>query len=239
MSQGATDASKREARSQQTRREIYDAALDLFCETGYKTTTLIDIAKAAHVSTRTLHRYFPTKGSILKQFCKENILSLKKYAHDLPKEMPLREKVVNVMVQDFKYMFCLFDTTYITHLARDDHGVFDRNEIDNIFEAESIYQKLFLEEQLRLGLEPNTNAIVCASAVMSVYRHCADKYRFQHKGDFSEQDLRKLFDVHLDIIAPGVSRALRSKKTIVNDTSLKLSFNTSSSLIDRQENHLR
>jgi AcrR family transcriptional regulator len=233
MPREATNAGKRETRSQQTRHEIYDAALDLFCETGYKETTLIDIAKAAHVSTRTLHRYFPTKGSILKQFCKENILSLKKYARDLPKEMPLREKVENVMVQDFKYMFCLFDTTYITHLARDDHGIFDRNEIDNIFEAESIYQKLFLEEQLRLGLEPNTNTLVCASTVMGVYRHCADKYRFQHKGDFSERDLRKLFDVHLDIIAPGISHALRSDKAILNDPSLKSSFNATSSLLER------
>ena len=56
---------------------LYDAAIDLFCELGYKKTTLIDIAAEANVSTRTLYKYFPTKESILRKFGKENILALK------------------------------------------------------------------------------------------------------------------------------------------------------------------
>lgn len=222
----------RETKSAETKQRIYDTALDLFCETGYKETTLVEIAKAANVSTRTLHRYFPTKGSILKYFCKENILALKNYARELPKALPLREKIEAVMLQDFKFMFCLFDTTYITHLARDDHGIFDRNEIDNIFETESIYQKLFMQEQLRLGIEPNSNILVCASVVMSVYRHCADKYRFQNKGHFCEADLRRLLETHLDIIWPGIERAYGSRELILTDLQTKAAFNATTSLLN-------
>ena len=35
---------------------LYDAAIDLFCELGYKKTTLMDIAQEADVSTRTLYK---------------------------------------------------------------------------------------------------------------------------------------------------------------------------------------
>ena len=222
----------RETKSMQIRQHIFDTALDLFCETGYKETTLIDIAKSAGVSTRTLHRYFPTKGSILKYFCKENILSLKKFADDLPPSLSVKKKVEAVMLQDFKFMFCLFDTTYITHLARDDHGIFDRSEIDNIFESQSIYQKIFIREQINRSISPNSNTIVCASIVMAMYRHCTDIYRFQTKGGFVESDFEKLLSVHLNIAWPGIEKALISDELILDTPGIRAAFNVSSSLLD-------
>lgn len=224
----------RSAKSIETRRRIYDAALDLFCDVGYKEATLIDIAKSAKVSTRTLYRYFPTKGSILEFFCKENILSLKRYASELPPSLPIREKVESVMLQDFKFMFCLFDTSYILHLERTGRGVFDRSEINNIFETESIYEKLFVREQINHGMEPNSNTLVCASAVMAVYRHSSDMYRFQHKGSFVEQDLKKLFSIHLNIIWPGIEAILGSKTLVLDEPGIRSAFNASSSLLDKQ-----
>lgn len=224
----------RETKSIQTRQHIFDTALDLFCEVGYKETTLIDIAKTANVSTRTLHRYFPTKGSILKYFCKENILSLKRFADELPSSLSTREKVETVLLQDFKFMFCLFDTTYIMHLARDDHGIFDRSEIDNIFETESIYQKVFVREQVNRGITPNSNTVVCASTIMAIYRHCADVYRFQTKGEFVEDDLRKLLSVHLDIVWQGIEKTLTSDKLALDTPGIRAAFNVSSSLLDSE-----
>lgn len=222
----------RETKSIQIKQRIFDTALDLFCEIGYKETTLIDIAKTANVSTRTLHRYFPTKGSILKYFCKENILSLKKFADGLSPSLSVRKRVEAVLLQDFRFMFCLFDTTYIMHLARDDHGIFDRSEIDNIFETESIYQKLFIHEQVNRGMSPNSNTIVCASIVMAIYRHCADIYRFQNKGEFVEDDLKKLLSVHLDIAWQGIERTLMSDDLILDTPGIRAAFNVSSSLLD-------
>ena len=51
----------REEKKQLTEQHLYDVAIDLFCEQGYKQTTLTDIAAEADVSTRTLYKYFPTK----------------------------------------------------------------------------------------------------------------------------------------------------------------------------------
>ncbi len=48
-----------------TRRNILDAAQELFQSTGFEATTTRDIAKAAGIATGTLFNYFPTKEAIV------------------------------------------------------------------------------------------------------------------------------------------------------------------------------
>ena len=48
-----------------TKRALQQAALDLFADQGYDTTTTDEIAERAGVSPRTFFRYFPTKESVL------------------------------------------------------------------------------------------------------------------------------------------------------------------------------
>lgn len=187
---------------------LYDAAIDLFCELGYKKTTLIDIAAEANVSTRTLYKYFPTKESILRKFGKENILALKSFAGNLPAGMPVEEKVLETMTQDFKLMFGLFDISYILHSARDESGMFTRFELENILASESIYCNIFKQEQLKQGVEPNEKVALCASVIMSLYRHCTDLYRFRKKGTFDEKGLRTFYRSHLDAIWDSLYQTL-------------------------------
>lgn len=68
---GATQA---EAESEQPRwrrrkearpQELLEAALELFCENGYATTTLSDIARKAGVSKGTVYLYFENKEALL------------------------------------------------------------------------------------------------------------------------------------------------------------------------------
>lgn len=190
----------RQENKQRMEQHLYDVAIDLFCELGYQKTTLIDIASEANVSTRTLYNYFPTKESILRKFGKENILALKSFARELPADMPIKEKVLETMVQDFKLMFGLFDISYILHSARDETGMFARFELENILTSESIYCNLFKQEQLRYNREPNEKVSLCASVVMGLYRHCNDLYRFRKKGTFDEKELRAFYQSHIDAI---------------------------------------
>jgi AcrR family transcriptional regulator len=60
MGTGLTERNK-----QRTRREIAEAAGQLFLERGYAATTVQDIANAADVSPRTFFRYFPTKEDLV------------------------------------------------------------------------------------------------------------------------------------------------------------------------------
>ena len=202
--------SSRQENKQRMEQRLYDAAIDLFCELGYQKTTLTDIASEANVSTRTLYNYFPTKESILRKFGKENILALKSFARELPTDMPIKEKVLATMVQDFKLMFGLFDISYILHSARDETGMFARFELENILTSESIYCNLFKQEQLRCGREPNEKVALCASVVMGLYRHCNDLYRFRKKGTFDEKELRAFYQSHIDAIWESLHHTLVS-----------------------------
>jgi AcrR family transcriptional regulator len=60
MTSGLTARNK-----QRTRREIAEAAGQLFIERGYASTTVQDIVDAADVSPRTFFRYFPCKEDVI------------------------------------------------------------------------------------------------------------------------------------------------------------------------------
>lgn len=190
---------------------LYDAALTLFCELGYKQTTLSDIAAEAGVSTRTLYNYFPTKESILRKFGRENITELKAFAGSFPADMPLKDKVLETMVQDFKLMFGLFDVSYILHTARDESGMFNRFELENVMIVESLYCTLFKHEQLEHGIEPNDMVALCSSVVVGLYRNCTDLYRFRKKGVLDEKALRQFYLSHLDVIWDSLEESLLSQ----------------------------
>ncbi|WP_431957905.1 TetR family transcriptional regulator [Nocardia lijiangensis] len=57
--------SLRDRKKERTRRAIADAALRLFAERGFEAVTIADIAAAAEVGTRTLHRYYSGKDELL------------------------------------------------------------------------------------------------------------------------------------------------------------------------------
>jgi AcrR family transcriptional regulator len=61
----AAPPSRRQEHKLKTQRALQQAALKLFGDQGYDTTTTDEIAERAGVSPRTFFRYFPTKESVL------------------------------------------------------------------------------------------------------------------------------------------------------------------------------
>ena len=60
---------QREEKSERSRRQVLDAALQLFSHQGYRATTVRDIADAARVSTGNVYHHFPDKESIFRSTC--------------------------------------------------------------------------------------------------------------------------------------------------------------------------
>jgi AcrR family transcriptional regulator len=61
------DASGRQARAQETRQRVIDAAHDLFIGQGYGRTTIADIARDAGVSVETIYSAFGNKAALLRK----------------------------------------------------------------------------------------------------------------------------------------------------------------------------
>jgi AcrR family transcriptional regulator len=62
---------QREEKSERSRRQVLDAALQLFSRHGYRATSVRDIADAAGVSTGNVYHHFPDKETIFKTLLEE------------------------------------------------------------------------------------------------------------------------------------------------------------------------
>lgn len=139
------------------------------------------------------------------------MVDLKSFAGSMDDSIPLKDKVLNVMAHDFSQMFCLFDPGYVLHYTRDDDGIINRFEIENLLELESVYCMLFRQEQMDHGIEPNISVRKCSSIIVAVYRHCNDIFRFKKHERYSVETIRNFYKVHVDIIWPSLYDELLSK----------------------------
>ena len=64
----------RQEKAAATRRRMVGAAYDLFCELGYRTTTMAAIAERAGVAVQTLYFTFHTKDELLQEVHKRAVL---------------------------------------------------------------------------------------------------------------------------------------------------------------------
>lgn len=82
-----------------TRSSIVTVALDLFARRGYESTSVDQIAEAAHISRRTLFRYFPGKAAIAWGEFDEQIHLMLDYLDAVPDTVPLRDALADALVE--------------------------------------------------------------------------------------------------------------------------------------------
>ena len=81
-----------------TRASIVDVALDLFSRQGYDATSVDQIAEAAHISRRTLFRYFPGKAAIAWGEFDEQIDLMLGYLDGVPENTPPRDALADALI---------------------------------------------------------------------------------------------------------------------------------------------
>jgi AcrR family transcriptional regulator len=62
---------QRDQKAERSRRQVLDAALELFSHQGYRATTIREIAEAAKVSVGSVYHHFPEKDAIFQTLLEE------------------------------------------------------------------------------------------------------------------------------------------------------------------------
>jgi AcrR family transcriptional regulator len=88
------------------RQEILDSAMKLFCEKGYESTSMADIAQDLHIVQGLCYRYFPSKQNLfetaMQQYVEECSEAFIKIIHDHSRTIQERMNAMSALMQDEK-----------------------------------------------------------------------------------------------------------------------------------------
>jgi len=87
------------------RREIFDAAVQLFIEKGFNETSMREIAAAAGAGKSTLYDYFKNKDEILVSYFEDELQTITSLAESINhKDLPAEEKLQQIMRAHLDYL---------------------------------------------------------------------------------------------------------------------------------------
>ena len=165
--------SPRHRRSEHTRRQVLDAALDLFAHQGYRATVVKEIAAAAGVSTGNLYHHFPDKEAIFRTLLEEyqQITTTPKFplmrvltSASFPNNLEQIAHAARESVQQYrKYM--------VLHFV--DVIEFEGTHIRNFYGAIADRLGKVVEEQpprVRAGVTPQTALLVAARLFFNYFQ---------------------------------------------------------------------
>jgi AcrR family transcriptional regulator len=78
----------RERKKERTRRDLQQAAIELFAEKGYDHVTVADIADRAEISPRTFYRYYKSKDDLVLSPLEGSLAAYREILADRPREEP-------------------------------------------------------------------------------------------------------------------------------------------------------
>jgi AcrR family transcriptional regulator len=91
----------RQRQAEATRREISEAAHDLFLEFGYVGTTMDDIAEAAGVARGTIYNLFKSKGAVLVAALHNRVVESLDEARRMDHEHPIDQNDAEAVIDRF------------------------------------------------------------------------------------------------------------------------------------------
>lgn len=97
--------SVREAKKQKTKQAILEAAIPLFNENGYESTSIEQIAKLAGVGKGTVYSYFQTKKDIITGFCEYELEQIhKELVRRSNQDAPVLEQMLTIYMTEFRHV---------------------------------------------------------------------------------------------------------------------------------------
>lgn len=94
-----SEMSRRERKKEETRRRIFEVAVELFRSKGFEETTVDEITEKADVARGTFFNYFPRKESVLAWLSESRLIDEEeRSAEILASPRPAREKLVDLFL---------------------------------------------------------------------------------------------------------------------------------------------
>lgn len=207
----------REKKKQQTKQAILEAAISLFSENGYESTSIEQISRAAGVGKGTVYGYFQTKREIIKGFCE---YELEQIHSELIKrsnpEAPILEQMLTIYMTEFRHITRNreFGRLYMREaLFPEDADVQDNLEIDDKY-----FQMLFpiLEKAQERGeLRKDIELLHITAHFYSLFILILHAwYTGRIKSDEIEGAMQLLFKQILDGISPSKRNHQPSELTL-------------------------
>lgn len=145
-----------------TRRRVFDAAVQVFRRDGVQACRIEDIATLAGVSRGTFYFHFPTKDSVLMDFLGEAEAAFVDAVEELPAQAPVDEVVMataRAMARSWSQEPALFVEVGVVALRRTADSLQSREEAYGIREALALRFRLASERgELMPGVPPQSLA---------------------------------------------------------------------------------
>jgi len=199
------EPSRRERKKEETRRRIFEAAMELFREKGYEATTVDEITEKADVGRGTFFNYFPKKESLLAYLSEERLAAAEDNAAALLAEpAPARRKLIDL------YLHAATAWEPDVELSRFVFHEWLRRAFEPTADAEKGWRRLVqaLLEQGRLSgeLPADTDPARADAILSSVYIATLFRWLFCSEDCREKEfDLRRELATRLSLVFDGLA----------------------------------
>lgn len=192
---------RRAWKKQDVKQRIYEAAMELFQEKGYVSTTVQEIAEQAGVSRATMFNYFPTKEAFLSQYGKNQMERVRHLISKLlSSKIDTRSKVYGAMEAAAKEVHKNRRFAYVTLTEVYKSEWAYAQEAQNRMYLVKFYEELINQGKVNGEIKPQVDSADTAEVMTGIYFHNV----FQAVLQDTTQDLPDALKRSLDIIWGGI-----------------------------------
>ncbi len=183
--------------------EIYDAALSVFADYGFKKATLNDIAQKLNMTSGNFYRYFKSKKDLYEQTVSHALLQWQAYSINIsvPEGADVRTRFIMMSFRAVEYLSV--NNTFRKLLVRDP-------DIFPIFPVNDPYEKInkdsmeliksMLEEGIRSQEFRNTDLELTTQLLWLIYKTFIIRIYVQNHG----KEIQDIWKVFVDLITNGL-----------------------------------
>lgn len=181
-----------------------EAAINLFGERGYESTSVSSLAKTAGIGKGTIYSYFASKNEILLAFCEEELTFIhQEIRKRLDPDAPLAEKMLLVLMSEFRFVTRNkeFGRTLLREMTFPKEITIDKSRmIEERFL--NLFVKIFKEAQERGQLRRDIELIVTSGHFYGLYLMALSAW---YSGRLhTEEDVHESLELMIDQALAGL-----------------------------------